>query len=314
MGDWGAAGSGAASGAATGAVIGSVVPGWGTAIGAGVGGIVGGALGYFGGGNKKVDPSKARWEGHGYIGAHAGRGIDETYQRQAPQAERTRLGQIALGQASQLDPAMQAQFREQQMAQANRLGQIASGQMQGAGELAAQRQASRAVAQQQAMARMGRGMSAATAGRGAARNMAAIGADAAGQSQIAALQDQQAANAQLGSLLAQGREADIGMASQNAQLAQQRMLQQGSMDQQTMLQQGGMDQQMQLQNLNARLQMMGMNDQARLAYLSQLGNMYQSEMAGRLGQEQVSMNQASMTGPLLQAAGQIGAAYASRGG
>jgi len=285
----------------------AILPGWGTAIGA----VGGGILGYLGSkGGKKTDPKKARFDDREAIRQRMEEIYSHTYAG-APQAgEAPRLGQVGLGNAAQLDPSQQAQFRERQMAQANRLGQLASGQMQGAGELAAQRQAARGIAQQQAMARMTRGMSQASGSRAAARGAMDIYGQAAGQSQIAALQDQQAANAQLGSLLGQGREADIGMASQNAQLQQQRMLQQGTFDQQRMMQQGQMDQQTQLANLQAELQQRGLNAQQQNAIMQQWLSMNQAEMAGRLGQEQVAMSQPGIAGPMLQAGGQVLAAYA----
>jgi hypothetical protein len=235
----------------------------------------------------KTDPMNARYTDGGYLSSQYQDSAIKTQERETPQAQRTRLGQ-----AAQLDPSQQAQFRNQQMAQANRLGAIASGQQQGAGELAAQRQANRSIAQQQAMARMGRGQ--AGAGRMAARNVADIGTSAAGQSQVAALQDQQAANAQLGSVLAQGREADIGMAGQNAQFQQQQMLQQGGMDQQRML-----------ANVDAQLRARGMNDQARLAYLQQLSQMNAAELDARMRQEATAAGIPSQSSQMMQAAGPI---------
>jgi len=285
----------------------AILPGWGTAIGA----VGGGILGYLGSkGGKKTDPKNARFTDRDAIL----RELKEMRYRSTADAARVgqapRLGQVALGQASRLDPSQQAQWREQQMAQAGRLGQIASGQMQGAGEIAAQRQAGRAMAQQQAMARMNRGMSQGTGARAAARGAMDVYGQAAGQSQIAALQDQQAANAQLGSLLGQGREADIGIAAQNAQMAQQRTLQQGTFDQQRAMQQGQMDQATQLANLQAELQQRGLNAQQQNAIMQQWLSMNQAEMAGRLGQEQVAMSQPGIAGPMLQAGGQVLAAYA----
>ncbi len=266
---------------------------------------------WLGGAGREIDPNNARWTDGDYLRQQYERGADQAGRRVAPQAGQTQLGRVALGQAAQLDPTQQAQFRAQQMAQAQRLGQIASGQMQGAGELAAQRQAARSAASQQAMARMGRGLSGASLARGAARNVADIGANAAGQAQVAAMQDQQGANQMLGSLLAQGRDADIGMAGQNAQLSQQQMLQQGSFDQQRAMQQGQMDQQLQLANIDAQLRQQGMNDAARQAYLQMYAQMNQSELGARMGQEQVAMQQPGLLGPLLSAGGTIGAAAAS---
>jgi hypothetical protein len=241
----------------------------------------------------ETDPAKARYGDQDYIRNQTQGGIDEIlYGRQAPQADRTQLGQ-----AAQLDPSQQAQFRRQQMQQAQRLGAIASGQQQGAGEIAAQRQANRSIAQQQAMARMGRGQ--AGASRMAARNVADIGVGAAGQSQVAAMQDQQAATGQLGQLLAQGREADIGMAGQNAQFQQQRTMQQGGMDQQRML-----------ANVDMQLRARGMDDQARIAYLAQLAQMNQAEMNARMQQEATAAGIPSQGSQVMQAAGPMIAAGA----
>jgi hypothetical protein len=320
---------GTIGGAASGAAIGTaILPGWGTAAG----GVIGGIAGYFGsGGGDDPDPNKSRWTDGPQLSEQYRRGAEQAMYRGSPymtgrtQLGQTNLGRVALGSAAQLDPRQQAQMREAQMAQANRLGAIASGQQRGAGELAVGRQMQQAAAQQQATARMQRGMSGASAARGAARNLAGLGVAGAGQAQQAALSDQMGAGQQLAGLLGQTREQDLGMAAQNAQLDQQQMLQQGSMNQQSMLQQGTFDQQRnmqlgqmqqarQLANLDAELRTMGMNDQARLAYLQQWGQMNQSEMAGRLGQEQTAMNQPGITGPMMQAGGQILAAYAANQG
>lgn len=288
-------------------------------LGGGVGALGGYALGggdlpnkqtLLGGAGMSPDPRNAQFANRDYITNRVQGGIEEAYLRQAPQAGQTTMGRVALGQAAQLDPSQQGQFRDMQLAQANRMGQIASGQAKGAGELAVDRQMGQAAAAQQAAARMQRGFGGASAARGAARNMAGLGVAGAGQARQAALGDQMAAGQMLGSLSAQGREADIGMAGTNAQLQQQRMLQQGGMDQQSMLQQGQMDQQRNLANIDAQLRMQGMNDQTRLAYLQQLAQMNQAEMAGRLGQEQVAMNQTGILPGLLQAGGQVGAAAA----
>jgi hypothetical protein len=224
----------------------------------------------------KTDPANARFADRDYLRTGFQTGVDEIlYGRKVPQAQRT-----------QLDESQQAQFRNQQMAQANRLGAIASGQQQGAGELAAQRQANRSIAQQQAMARMGRGQ--AGASRMAARNVADIGTSAAGQSQAAALQDQQAANAQLGQIIGQGRAQDQAMASQNAQLEQQR----------------------QLAAVDAQLRARGMDDQTRIAYLNQLAQMNQAEMNARMAQEATAAGIPSQSSQMMQAAGPIIAAAA----
>ena len=100
---------------------------------------------------------------------------------------RPRLNNMFGQQAAQVDPTQQAQFRQMQIQQAQQLQGIASGQMQGAGELAAQRQVQNALATQQAQAAMARGgQNAGLAMRNAAANSAGIGLSGAGQAQQAA--------------------------------------------------------------------------------------------------------------------------------
>ncbi len=299
-------------GAASGAAIGSVAGPWGAAAG----GVIGGLGGYFlGGSGSSTDPANAQFQDREMLRRMQLSEIGSVNQRYTPRVGAVpQLQQARLGQAAQLDPAQQAQVRAMQMEQAGRLGRIASGQERGAGEMAVGRQIQQAGAQQQAMARMQRGMSGASAARGAARNMAGLGVSGAGQAAQSALSDQMGAGQQLGSLLGQTREQDIGFAGQNAQMNQQRMMQQGTFDQQRMMQQGAMSQNAQMANLNAQLQARGMDDQARLAYMQQLMSMNQAEMAARLGQEQVAMNAPSLTGPMLQAGGQVLAAYAANQG
>jgi hypothetical protein len=178
-----------------------------------------------------------------------------------------------LGQhAATVDPSQQAAFRNLQMNQALQLQRIASGQQQGAGELAAQRQVQQAIAAQQGMAHMARGgQNAALAMRGAANNAAGIGLQGAGQSQQAALQDQQMAQGQLTGALGQGRGQDIGLASTNANLAQQ---------------QYG-------QNLGALTSLNGQQMQAQNASM------------------QAALGQQGIAGGLIQTAGTVGAAALS---
>lgn len=236
--------------------------------------------------------------------------------RTAPLAERTTVGPMRTGTAARMDPTQQAQFRAREMALADRLSGIMGGTQQGAGELAVQRQGNRAIAQQQAFARMGRGAGAASASRTAARTSGDIALNTAGQAQQAALQDQQMAAGQLGGVLAQGRAADLSVASQNAQLAQQMNLANLSAQNQAIVQQAGLDQATSLADQAARLQTMGMNDQARLALMAQMYNVNVAEMQGLLAREGLKVdNFQPAWGPqLLNVGGQGAVAYASRGG
>jgi endoglucanase Acf2 len=116
---------------------------------------------------------------------------------------------------------------------------------------------------------------------------------AAGQAAAAQMQDQQAANAQLGSIYGQMYGQDANVAQQNAQLGQQ----------------------MSLANLQAELAQRGMNDQQQLAALSQMLGWDQAQVAARLSAENKPPPPPSMASQLLLGAGQIAATYAaSRGG
>lgn len=265
-----------------------------------------------GGMGKSPDPNASKLGDHSKIGGLIDQGLSTYGNRAAPQAGNIRVGDVAQGQASQIDQSRYGDWRGQQMALAQQLGQVASGQQQGAGELAVQRQIQQGLAGQQAMARSARGGNAALAMRGAAANSAGIGLSGAGQAQGAALQDQSAARAQLGQVLGQGAGQDIGVAQGNAQLQQQMNLQNLDARNQQIFQQAGLDQSTSLANMQAKLQAMGMNDAMIQSYMQQLLGMNQAELQARMGQEQAAMAQPGILGGLLSAGGSIGAAYAGR--
>lgn len=127
--------------------------------------------------------------------------------------------QNQLGQtgSNPLDFSQANSISQQQGALAQQLQGVASGQQQGAGELAVQRQMGQAAGQQQALARMARGSNAALAARGAARNTADLGVAGAGQSQIAALQDQTAARGQLAGVYGQQQQGAYQQQGMNQQ-------------------------------------------------------------------------------------------------
>lgn len=127
----------------------------------------------------------------------------------------------AQSQGTGLDLANDNQFRQQQMGFANQLQAQANGQGPSVANQQFQLAADRNVAQQQSMAASQRGTAGALAGRQAMINSAGIGQDLAAQSAIQRSQEQLNAQAQLGSVLNQGRASDIGVAGQNASLGQQ---------------------------------------------------------------------------------------------
>jgi len=229
-------------------------------------------------GKQKADYSQAQMQDRGRIGQVINQGLGRVDARQAPQvASQT----IATGP--------QDQFRAAQLGQMRRLQGIASGQQQGAGELAAQRQAQQAIAAQQAAARMSRAGGGA-AQLGAARNMVDISGAAAGQARQAALQDQMSAQGMLTQAMGQGRGQDIGLATDQANLRNAAGL----------------------ANLQAQLQARGMNDAAINNYLQALLGMNQAEMNARVGLQGAEMGQAGLLGGALSAAGTVAAGYASR--
>lgn len=173
-------------------------------------------------------------------------------------------------QAPTIDPA----FRNAQIAQMSQLQGVANGNVQGAGELAVQRQMQNAMAAQQAQAMMARGGgNAALAMRNSARNQAGIGLSAAGQGQQAAMGDQMAAQGLLGQIGAQGRAGDLGV---------------GQMQQ----------------------QQTGMNDQAIAGMLGQYSGLTQAQLNNQTQRYGINQSSPGMLGPLISAGGQIGAAAA----
>lgn len=278
MGQAGDAAKGAASGAASGALIGSMVPGIGTGIGAAAGGIVGGIGGWFGGGSSKP---KVDVEYKGY---------DQATQQIAAAAQAAQARRAAQLQGQyRLDPGQMSETRAGALGVANRLGAIASGQQAGAGELAVNRQLSAAQAAQVAQARMARGGNAALAARTAARNQADIGLAGASQAAQAQMEDQQAANAQLGSLYSSLYGQDANVAAQNAQLGQQAAI----------------------ENLRAEMAQRGMNDAQQMNAIQQRLAWEQSQVNARLAKEGLPPQQ-SFAGNLLQGAGGLALAYAGQ--
>lgn len=162
-----------------------------------------------------------------FVGGDATKGIDAKLggYDQAQQ----QLGQLGGSQApqvygQQLDPSQMAQSRAGAYGVANRLGGVASGQQMGAGEIALNRQLGQGTAQQMAAARMAHGANAALAYRNAQRNNADMRLQGAGMAAQARMQDQTAANQQLGQMYGQLYGQDAAIAGQNANLGQQAAL------------------------------------------------------------------------------------------
>lgn len=183
----------------------------------------------------------------------------------------------------QIDPHGQDLSRGQQGQLAGMLFGQASGAQPGAGELAVRRGIGQTMAQNTSAAQMARGANAALAMRNAARQNAAVGVDGAGQAAIAQMNDRSAAQGQLAGLLGTMRGQDLGARGQDIGVAQ------GNQSAQLAQQQ---------QNLQALAQMLGVD----VAVLQQ--------DAARRG---LALQDKGALPGLLQAGGQIGAAYATGG-
>lgn len=259
---------------------------WGTLGGFALGGIPGAVIG----GSKKAQDY--------LFGGQATKGIDAKPANY--NAATTQLGQIAQGAGGRAAPTLggtqlaggpQDQARAGMLDVANRLGGVAAGTAPGAGEIAVNRQVSDATAAQTALGRTARGAGSALAMRNAARNTADIGLAGAGQAAQAQMQDQSAANQQLGALYGGMRGQDIDFASQNAQLGQQA----------------------QVENMRAQLAQTGMNDAQQIAAIGQMLGWDQATINAQLQRAAISAGDKGMLPGLLQAGGQIGAAYATGG-
>lgn len=182
-------------------------------------------------------------------------------------------GYLSAG-APVMNTAQVNQTRGQQQQLGDMLFNTARGVTPGAGELAVQRQANRALANQTSTAQMARGANAALAARNAARNSADIGVNAAGQAGIAQLNDTTAAQSQLGQLLGTQRAQDIQVAGANQQAELgQRQLQLGALAQMLGVDEATLRQDLAKRGLN-------LQDQGMLGTLLQIGGSIGAAAAG----------------------------------
>lgn len=249
------------------------------------------------------------------FGGKAAGGIDSKPQQY--DAATAQLGQMAagaqgraapvaqaaqLGAAYQLAPGQMNESRAGAMGVANRLGAVATGQQAGAGELAINRQLGAANAAQISAARGARGAQSAIAYRNAMRNQMDMGLQGAGLAAGAQMQDQQAANAQLGGLYQGLYGQDAGVAAQNAQLGQQVALQQGAFNQQTGL-----------ANQAAQLQQQQMNDAMQITALGQQLGWDQARIQAEIAKAQIAAGDKGILPGLLTAGGTAAMAYGTGG-
>lgn len=229
---------------------------------------------------RRDEERKRKEQERQFLSQNIQQGVTDARGRQAPQVAGTTIAPV-----QQMDTARSDQLRNAQLDLLNRYQAVAAGQQQGAGELAAQRQAQRALGNVAGAATLARGNSAIGGARAAARGAGAIGLGAAGQAQQAALTDQQAARQALLNLTGQAREQDIGIAGANMSAENQRIFQQAGIDQTTSL-----------ENARMKLQQMGLND---AMITNMLGMLNQQRIA------EMSRPQSGFLGSLLTNAGPI---------
>lgn len=153
----------------------------------------------------------------------------------AAQAQAATLGPAAQAQASTIDPAVlataarirgeeQEQFRARQLGLVQGLEDTIAGKAPSVAEIQLRDAADRNIAQQYAMAASARGQNIGLAQRGAAQNAAGIGAQLGRDASLLRAQEIAQARGLLGGVLAQGRDSDINLATNQAGLEQQATL------------------------------------------------------------------------------------------
>lgn len=184
--------------------------------------------------------------------------ITKVENRDTPQMKAAKLGQAAT-----INQKQQDQFRRGQLDLAYQLQQQAAGKGPSLAQSQLRQGTDRNLAQAMAMAGSGRGNSALQM-RQLGQQRAMIGQQAGQQAADLRMQEQMAAQQQLAGVLSGGRGQDIGLATDQANLKQQRMLNQGQLQQQAAA-----------NNQAAVLQNRGLSD-AQVRYL----------MGEKLGQDQ----------------------------
>lgn len=167
-----------------------------------------------------------------YMNQLNGYSIQNGYRQLAPTPTAAPAAQ-AVG--ANINQDQQAQFRNQQMGLADVLRAQAAGQGPSLAQSQYDRNTQQAIRQQNSQAASMRGINPALAARLSGQNIAGIQQDAAANSAAIRAQEQMAAQSQLGQLVGQGRQADIGLATDQAQLQQAAGLQNAQLGTQTNL-------------------------------------------------------------------------------
>lgn len=194
------------------------------------------------------------------------------------------IGPVREIAGQKVDETRADEFRTKQLT----LAQALEKQMRGEGPSLAgiqfQQDTDRALKQQMAFAASNRNVNRALSSRQAMQNQAQLSQNAAQESAKQRFAEQLAAQQQLGSVVAQGREQDLGVATTNAGLAQQAGLSNQAAFNQALIAQAGLNQQAGLANQEAY------NQQSIIqANLNQNAN-----LANQGAVNTVSLNQASL--------------------
>jgi hypothetical protein len=190
--------------------------------------------------------------------------------RQNQTMQAARLGPAAQMGAAQIGTDQQALWRQRQLGLAMQLGAAAEGRGPSVAQDQLKMATDRSMRQQLGLALGARGGNQAAAMKQAQMQQAMIGQEAAAQSAVLRAQEQQAAQASLGQLLAGARGADIGLATTQAGLQQQAAMQNQDALNQFGLQQGQFGQQANAMNLQVGVDQQRQKD-AMIATYMQMG-------------------------------------------
>lgn len=133
----------------------------------------------------------------------------------------TKLAPTSLSDQTVIDALKQNQFREGQTGLISGLNDAIAGKDPSVAAIMLRQATERNAANQYAMAQAASGQNAGIASYNAARNVADLNQQAAGQQALLRAQEIATARGQLGSVLSSGRESDIGLATSQAGLSQQ---------------------------------------------------------------------------------------------
>jgi hypothetical protein len=214
------------------------------------------------------------------------------------------------------DASQQAQFRGEQMSLAQRLAAQSRGEGPSVAGMQLKQATDRNLAQQLAMQAGASGAQAAAARRQSASQVGDLGQQAAGQSAILRLQEQQAAQQQLAGVTAAGRQADIGLATADADRDLRANLANQGVDLDVLKANAAAGNAAAQANLSAELSKMGMDDAMIQSYLAAETGLLTGQQQALMQQQQTAATaraseaaqKSSVLGGLMSAGGALGGA------